>query len=340
MSQETENSQKAKALATFLRETCGQSNIISVPRPILKMLDGDFAAALMLSQVIYWSERTTDPDGWFYKTNPEWEDEICLTREKIDRAAKVLEAFGVERIKRPVPGRGRSNAPVFHYRLNREVFEQRVVEFAQAQHETQPSDPASRCVKPAVKNTASRCVKPTLQGEGNPHLKVCETHTSPIPISASPTTSPTAAAETAPVSTPTTPLDTRPKPAAANVQKSSQDTPKALTEMTPNERSGLAPEVGLRKLREEMPDAAKRLRAKFEEIAHRPGIRSPRVIQWRETCLFLEEHDAERKRCQEDQARKVAVSPSQSYPRGFHEWMKLREAKASVAAAGSVGSVA
>jgi hypothetical protein len=26
------------------------------------------AAALMLSQAIYWSNRTKDPDGWFWKT--------------------------------------------------------------------------------------------------------------------------------------------------------------------------------------------------------------------------------------------------------------------------------
>jgi hypothetical protein len=43
-------------------------------------LTGSVNAALMLSQALYWSKRTSDPDGWFYKTRDEWEEETGLTR--------------------------------------------------------------------------------------------------------------------------------------------------------------------------------------------------------------------------------------------------------------------
>jgi hypothetical protein len=43
---------------------------------------------LMLSQAVYWSKKTND--GWFYKTQAEWEDETTLTRREQDTARKQL----------------------------------------------------------------------------------------------------------------------------------------------------------------------------------------------------------------------------------------------------------
>ena len=34
-------------------------------------ITGSLAAGVMLSQALYWSRRTKDPEGWFYKTQPE-----------------------------------------------------------------------------------------------------------------------------------------------------------------------------------------------------------------------------------------------------------------------------
>jgi hypothetical protein len=42
----------------------------------------------MLSQAIYWSRRTQD--GWFYKTQSEWEEETFLTRREQEAARKYL----------------------------------------------------------------------------------------------------------------------------------------------------------------------------------------------------------------------------------------------------------
>lgn len=44
--------------------------------------------AIFLSQAHYWSQRTSDPEGWFYKTRKEWEYETGLTRYEQETARK------------------------------------------------------------------------------------------------------------------------------------------------------------------------------------------------------------------------------------------------------------
>jgi len=54
----------------------------------LKRVINSANTALMLSQAIYWSRRTED--GWFYKTQVEWEEETFLTRSEQELARKYL----------------------------------------------------------------------------------------------------------------------------------------------------------------------------------------------------------------------------------------------------------
>lgn len=55
---------------------------------------GSTNAALLVSQMIYWSNRTTNPDGWFYKTAEEFEDETKLTRKEQLKARNILKNLG------------------------------------------------------------------------------------------------------------------------------------------------------------------------------------------------------------------------------------------------------
>ena len=57
-------------------------------------ITGSISAALMLSQALYWSKKTTDPDGWFYKTMLEWEEETALSEEEQATARKKLRKSG------------------------------------------------------------------------------------------------------------------------------------------------------------------------------------------------------------------------------------------------------
>lgn len=51
--------------------------------------------ALLLSQLIYWSNRTNDEDGWVYKTQEDWENETGLTRYEQEGARKKLRSLGL-----------------------------------------------------------------------------------------------------------------------------------------------------------------------------------------------------------------------------------------------------
>jgi len=61
-------------------------------------------SGLMLSQSVYWSTKTKDPDGWFYKTRFQWTEETGLSRTEQESARKKLRASGViEEKKKGVP---------------------------------------------------------------------------------------------------------------------------------------------------------------------------------------------------------------------------------------------
>lgn len=58
-----------------------------------KVLGLNAAAAQFLSQAVYWAERTSD--GWFYKTEAEWQAEIGLAPDEVRDARKNLKALGI-----------------------------------------------------------------------------------------------------------------------------------------------------------------------------------------------------------------------------------------------------
>lgn len=70
--------------------------------------------ALMLSQAVYWSKRTRDGDGWFYKTQAEWMEETGLSRTEQEKARRTLRALGViDEVRKGVPAK-------LYYRVNDE----------------------------------------------------------------------------------------------------------------------------------------------------------------------------------------------------------------------------
>jgi len=57
-------------------------------------LVGSVHAALMLSQALYWSDKTKDPEAWFWKTQDEWTEETGLSRREQETARKQLQGTG------------------------------------------------------------------------------------------------------------------------------------------------------------------------------------------------------------------------------------------------------
>ena len=92
----------------------GRQNTIPVPVPFIDLV-GDMTAAAFLSQCLYWGSRTTDPDGWFFKTQADWYEELRLSPDQIRRCTKTCEAF-IEAKRGGVTGK-------MHFRVLHEPLE-------------------------------------------------------------------------------------------------------------------------------------------------------------------------------------------------------------------------
>ncbi len=63
--------------------------------PALARAAGSAAAGLFLSQLLYWSNRGRNEDGWIWKHAREWEEETCLTLDEQKTARKKLREAGL-----------------------------------------------------------------------------------------------------------------------------------------------------------------------------------------------------------------------------------------------------
>jgi DnaD/phage-associated family protein len=95
--------------------------------PIFVQITGSLTAGVLLSQAYYWSQRTTLPDGWFYKTQAEWTDETYLSRKEIETARRKLRQcdFWNEDLRKA------DGAPTVHYKLDMDKLGQAILAFAQ-----------------------------------------------------------------------------------------------------------------------------------------------------------------------------------------------------------------
>ena len=126
------NQQRITAL---IKSVSGQANILTIPRIYISLLCGKIEAALLLSQCVYWSDRTTKPQGWFYKSYKEWEDEIGLSQFRVKNAANELKELGILETKLKRANR----APTIHYRVNISLLTDAIIKFIDNQ-ETAQSD--------------------------------------------------------------------------------------------------------------------------------------------------------------------------------------------------------
>jgi len=62
-----------------------RKDVLGLPREFLFVTD-DSNSALLLSQLVYWSERCTNPEGWVYKSEADWRNELNLKRRAMERA--------------------------------------------------------------------------------------------------------------------------------------------------------------------------------------------------------------------------------------------------------------
>lgn len=67
---------------------------IAFHRPLVP-ISGSVAGAVWLSQLVYWTGRGADMDGWIYKTMGEWEGETGLGRREQEAVRSVLRGAGL-----------------------------------------------------------------------------------------------------------------------------------------------------------------------------------------------------------------------------------------------------
>jgi hypothetical protein len=121
-----------KQIFAVMKSLTGQENILTIPRKLIDYT-GSKDTALFLSQLIYWSDKGSDPD-WIYKTIPEWKEEISLSRYALDKARKFLVGKGVLECKvRKIKG---SSNTSFHYRIDIEKFVESFMEFLEKDDQT------------------------------------------------------------------------------------------------------------------------------------------------------------------------------------------------------------
>lgn len=84
--------------------------------------------ALMLSQLVYWTKRTNDRNGWIYKTRNEWIEETGLTRREQETArARLIKLGFVSEMKRGVPCK-------VYFRVEYDKLYSALIELAQKRH--------------------------------------------------------------------------------------------------------------------------------------------------------------------------------------------------------------
>lgn len=150
-------------IALFRSSADEASGNLCIPRPLIAFCKGDVSAALVLSQLLYWTDRTEDADGWIAKSYADWEQELGLSEYQIkrviggDKRSKGgfagLRAIGVEVLRRSSKHYG--GAPALHYRINRAVFMGCIHDFVQVSKPnnvqvTMPSKPNN--VQEAIPN--------------------------------------------------------------------------------------------------------------------------------------------------------------------------------------------
>lgn len=87
--------------------------LLLAPRELTR-ITGSIESSLLLSQILYWSDRTENDEGWIYKTYQEWHEEIGLKICRIKTARENLESMGIISTKVKKTYRG---VPTIHYRL-------------------------------------------------------------------------------------------------------------------------------------------------------------------------------------------------------------------------------
>lgn len=106
-------------IRSLISSFSGQDRMITIPKIYIE-LTGEYAAASLLNQIVFWSDKSKRNDGFFYKTYKEWEEELSLSEYQVRRSVEKLEEKGVVETKL----KKANGSPTIHYKLDYEALQQ------------------------------------------------------------------------------------------------------------------------------------------------------------------------------------------------------------------------
>jgi hypothetical protein len=104
-------------ILSLIKEISGQQSMLVLPRLLID-ITLDIKSALLLSQLIYWSDRTADRSGWIYKSHKDWQTELGLNRYFLDKARDRLIQLGLIEVKI----KKANGSPTMHFRVKGDVL--------------------------------------------------------------------------------------------------------------------------------------------------------------------------------------------------------------------------
>lgn len=102
-----------QTIRAIISQISGQENILVVPKIFIK-LTGDLTTAVLLNQIVFYSDKSKRTDGYFYKSHKEWQEEICLTKRQVSYSTAKLKEMGLVDTKLMKA----NGAPTLHYKLD------------------------------------------------------------------------------------------------------------------------------------------------------------------------------------------------------------------------------
>lgn len=159
-------------VSDIIKSFAGQANVITVPVALIKFCD-DWNAAVLLNQLLYWSDKTKNDEGWIYKSAEDWNEEICLSRYQVTQAKNKLEKMGIiETTLKKANG-----SPTLHYRVLNDKFSESFLKFLQNQNSSNLKNEFEETSKSLTKTTTKTTTKITMENSGA-SAEVAETHDS------------------------------------------------------------------------------------------------------------------------------------------------------------------
>jgi uncharacterized phage protein (TIGR02220 family) len=136
----------------LIKRFSGNENTFTVPK-VYVQYTGDLTTAVLLNQIVFYSDKSKRTDGYFYKTYKEWEEDVCLTERQVRHSVTKLKDKGVLETKIMKA----NGSPTVHYKLEYDKLVESILTFCKIpnQHNVriQPDNMSDSLTEITTENT-------------------------------------------------------------------------------------------------------------------------------------------------------------------------------------------